>query len=263
VEILSIEQCATYPYTTIVLQLTLTSNLGSSLQKADFFILDPRFPNRLNTSGYTKTIKFVQSLFTEYAQAGLSKESDREIAISGLLQRMDHAFKSEHRYGIFECFISRLLLWRVSGNGNGNGVNGGAVDRSLPSWSWMTHNRIEFFPEGKIKILRGSIKFGSGAKLVAPIRRLQNCKIKQRGNSYVIQDRNSHDVGELWFDGQASTTVKDCVVVGMQDLSDLSQDPNGCFFLLLSTYDNHYQRIGAGHIEARCLSKDYWKGAIV
>lgn len=219
-------------------------------------MLDPRFPKRLNSSGYKRTIKFVQSLFIQYAQAGLSKESDREVAISGLLQRMDHAFESEHRYGIFACFISRLLLWRVSGSGNGNGANTGAVDRSLPSWSWMTHNRIEFFPDGWIKILERSIKFGSGVELLAPIRRLQNCRIKQRGSRHIIQENSTHDVGELWFDGQASTALGECVVVGMQD-------PDNCFILLLSTYDHHYQRVGAGHIKARYLSKDYWKGTIV
>jgi hypothetical protein len=204
-------------------------------------------------------VKFIQSLFKEYAQAGLSKESDREIAISGLLERMQHALESDKcRYGIFECLISRLLLWRVLGNVDGGTVNAGTIDHHLPSWSWMTHNRIEFFLDGKIKILEGgNIKFGSSSpELLTQIRRLQNYKIKQRGSQHVVQDNDNHDVGELWFDGQA-TTAEDCVIVGMQN-------PDNCLILLVSKKnDHHYQRVGAGQIKACCLSKDFWEGTIV
>jgi hypothetical protein len=201
-------------------------------------------------------MEFVQYLFTKYARAGLSKESDREIAISGLLQRMDHAFISEHRYGIFKCFLSRLLLWRVSDNMDGSTANTGTVDHPLPSWSWMTHNRIEFLPDGEIKILERGIKFGSGPELLARVRRLQNCKIKQRGSHHIIQDYDAHDVGQLWFDGQASLAAKDCIIVGMRD-------PDNCFILLLLTYKQQHQRVGSGQIKARCLSKDSWEGVIV
>jgi hypothetical protein len=218
------------------------------------------FPRRLETSGYLSTMAFIQSLFKEYAQAGLSKESDREIAISGLLQRIQYALASEEcRYGIFECLISRLLLWRVSGNIDGGTANTGTIDHHMPSWSWMTQNGFEFFPDGEIKILEGgSIRFSSSSnlKLRTQIRRLQNCKIKQRGSQHVVQDNDNHDVGELWFDRQA-TTAEDCVVVGMQD-------PDNCLILLVSkTNDRYYQRIGAGQIKAYCLSKDAWEGTIV
>jgi len=243
----------------IVLLLICTSMLNSGLEpRTEFFVLDHKFPDRLENSGYWSTIMFVQSLFKKYAQAGLSKESDREIAISGLLQRMQHALKSECRYGIFECLLSRLLLWRVSGNVDGRTVYAGTVDHQLPSWSWMTRNRIEFFPDEKIRILeRGGIRFGSGRELFAQIRRLQNCKIKQRGSQHVIKDNDNHDVGELWFDRPASTAAGDCVVVGMQD-------PDNCLILLVSkAYDYHHRRVGAGQIKACCLSKDPWEGTIV
>jgi hypothetical protein len=197
-------------------------------------------------------LDFIRTLFKEYAQAGLTDETDREIAISGLLQRMDRAFSSEHRYGIFKCFISRLLLWRVLGTADGIKVDNG----QLPSWSWMKYNQIEFFPAGEIKILKRSIKFDSGAELLAPIRRLQNCEIKPRGSDHVIQGGDSYDVGELWFDGQASMTAKDCIVIGMQDSDE-------CFILLvLKDGHHHYRRIGAGHVKAYCLSKTWNQGTI-
>jgi hypothetical protein len=198
-------------------------------------------------------LNFVQSLFREYAQAGLTNETDREIAISGLLQRMDGVFFSKHRYGIFECFLSRLLLWRVLGTSDGIKVDNG----QLPSWSWMKHNQIEFFPAKEIKILERSIKFGSDAELLAPIRRLQNCKIKTRGVDHVIQTDDGNDVGDLWFDGQASMAATDCIVAGLQGSDE-------CLILLVLKADHHrYRRIGAGHIKAYCLSKTWNQGTII
>ena len=63
-------------------------------------------------------------------------------------------------------------------------------------------------------------------------------------------------IGELWFDGQASTAAEDCVVVRMRD-------PDDCFMLLLATFGRYYRRLGAGHIKACCLSRDYGRGTIV
>jgi hypothetical protein len=248
----------TNPYDYKADQLILTSNLGLSLQREDFFILDPRFPDRLRTSGYLSTGRFVQDLFTKYAEAGLSKESDREIAISGLLQRMDHAFSCEHRYGIFECFLSRLLLWHLLNNVAGSRANTTIEDQRFPSWSWMAHNGIKFFPaEGKIEIRPRSIKFGSGSELLVPIRHLRDWKIEQRRSQHIIQDNDNNDVGELWFDGQASTTAEDCVIIG-------TQGRDKCFILILSKInDNHHRRIGAGEIRAHCLSNDHRKGMVV
>ena len=72
----------------------------------------------------------------------------------------------------------------------------------------MTHNQIEFFSDRRTEILKRSINSGSGQELHAPIRRLQNCEIKQRESYHIIYDNGSHDVGKLWFDGQANTTVR-------------------------------------------------------
>lgn len=90
----------------------------------------PIFPRRLTTSGHTTTMEFPRILFTEYAQAGLSEESEREAAISGLLRRIQRALGSACRFGVLECLISRLVLWRVADEADdpspGDGGGGGA-----------------------------------------------------------------------------------------------------------------------------------------
>lgn len=241
------------------------SNLGSIKPPNDIYILDPHFPDRLATSGYWNTITFIQRLFKNYAQAGLSKESDREVAISGLLRRMDRTLRSQHSYGIFNCFMSRLLLWRVPSNIPCGTTNTSTAGERPPSWSWMAYNQIEFFPDNPIEILPGSITFDDNLdldntleprKLFVPIQRLQEtCKISQQDGRYMVQDDN-HKVGQIWFDQKPDTTANDCVVIARQT--------DNYFFLLVSqTPDGHYKRIGAGEILGRCFSDGYWRGKIV
>jgi hypothetical protein len=163
------------------------------------FILDPQFPRRLTTSGYISTIDFTQFLFREYAQAGLTKESDREVAISSLLWRMERALRTTCSYGVFDCFLSRLLLWRVPDKVDNNTASSGNAEHQLPSWSWMTHNQIEFFTD-----TQHEIGFSSG-QLHVQIRALQNCWMEQQENRLIFLDHDTNSMGELWFDTQANT----------------------------------------------------------
>src|ERR1700712_3746033 len=55
----------------------------------EHFLVDPEFPKRLQSAGYSRTIDFLQFLFEKYAQSGLTKKSDRVIAISSLVKRME------------------------------------------------------------------------------------------------------------------------------------------------------------------------------
>src|SRR5436853_3200527 len=86
----------------------------------EHFLIDPEFPSRLQYSGYTPTIDFIQFFFEKYAQSGLTEKSDRVVAISGLVKRMEGVFQTKCRYGVFEAFLSRLLLWRRRDKTDGN-----------------------------------------------------------------------------------------------------------------------------------------------
>jgi len=127
----------------------------------------------------------------------------------------------------------------------------------------MTHNQIEFFPAEEINLQSGSIRFDKSDPALAlelrvPIRRLRNCRTEQQGHQFIVRDNSNHNVGELWFDRQVSTSAQDCVVVGTEE------DGNMCFILLVSKIrDNHYQRIGAGKISAHYLSEDDCEGRLL
>jgi len=182
---------------------------------------------RLKFSAYDQPIKYIQSLPQEYARARLSKASDKVIAIAGLSQRIERVLPSNGRFGVFEVFLPRLLLWRVSDRGDG--VGGGTSNREhrIPSWSWMMHDRIEFFPEEHIRVLkRGTITFGSltsdsAQELHAPVRRLLQCKIVQQSGCYGISDSNNNNLGELWFDGSICTQIDNRVVVALRQKDDI------------------------------------------
>jgi hypothetical protein len=109
--------------------------LYSSPPARDHFILDSNFPERLTASGPNRTVDFIQNLFEKYSRCGLTRKSDRDTAIFGLVKRIESARDTKERYGVFNDFLSRLLLWKRL-----------ATDpivydgRMVPSWSWMAYD---------------------------------------------------------------------------------------------------------------------------
>jgi hypothetical protein len=121
-----------------------------------YFMLDPNFPKRLLQAGNERTIEFIQFLSTEYSKRGLTEKTDRCAAISGLESHIAEAKKCETRFGIFESFLHRSLLWQRSEERDTERIDYGA--QVVPSWSWMAYNgSIEFtnIPFGEVEWVRG------------------------------------------------------------------------------------------------------------
>ena len=225
----------------------LTNNLLSPERK-EYFILDPAFPERLTISGYKRTLEFIHLMFSEYAQAGLSKKSDKEVALSGLLRRMQDSLRSKCVYGTFCCFLSRLLLWRVS---NATDSYTGDNEHQLPSWSWMSHNHIEFFPEEPIQTPIGINRLGSDGQLHVHIFKLR----REQCELHVV---SSDDEGEFWFDSQEECQVHYCVVVGKLLKNDM-------YFVLLvmEIDDRRYKRLGVGKTRPCYISDASFQGVLI
>ena len=60
---------------------------------------------RLNNAGFFPAADFVQFLFKKYSTSGLTFETDRDVAIHSLVERMGQVLGTEVRYGIFHCFL--------------------------------------------------------------------------------------------------------------------------------------------------------------
>ncbi|KAH7142109.1 hypothetical protein EDB81DRAFT_843544 [Dactylonectria macrodidyma] len=95
-----------------------------------YFIIDPNFPHRLSQSGYHPTVNFIQFLVKKYSTSGLTFESNRDVTIYSLLERMQHALQIDIRYSIFNCYLNR----------------------TVPSWSWIAYpGGIDFILDPKLR----------------------------------------------------------------------------------------------------------------
>ncbi|KAH7393716.1 heterokaryon incompatibility protein-domain-containing protein [Cadophora sp. MPI-SDFR-AT-0126] len=80
------------------------------------FRSDPDFPRSIQDRSLPAQIRLFQSLFEDYSDLGLTYEKDRPIAIESLAKALTDALDTEVRYGIFECFLHRSLLWQRTQN---------------------------------------------------------------------------------------------------------------------------------------------------
>jgi hypothetical protein len=239
----------------------------SSLRRK-YFMLDPNFPERLLRSGNQRTIEFIQYLSTEYSKRGLTEETDRCAAISGLESRIAQAKKCETRFGIFQSFLHRSLLWQRSEERDTDRINYGA--QIVPSWSWMAYNgNIKFMDItfGKVEWVRG-LRFNkrdehSGfdkewkSALVTDIGSFRRCNFKRRGTGCAILDLDRADRADRaergWIEYDMETherlDAERCVVVGRGSRKSDAGKRNYYILVVKPTgMENEYTRVGAGYI---------------
>jgi hypothetical protein len=250
-----------------LIALYLLNLIRCSPSGRERFLLDLKFPMRLRNSGYVATIDFIQFFFEKYAQSGLTKKSDRDVAISGLVKRMESALGTKCRYGIFDAFFSRLLPWRRWDETDGNDT--GYKDQHLPSWSWMTYSHIRFLPMiYQLKLpAKGDLRFDAERErvLLVQVRAFQNCTMGRNGSGYTILDADSRDIGVLWFDMTTNVSFHHCVVIGMDADWAFAKGAERTYHILLVKklcLENQYERVGLGRIKSSCVSKEYCEGEL-
>ncbi|KAF4448932.1 tol [Fusarium albosuccineum] len=229
------------------------------------FILDPNFPHRLGQSGYQRTVDFIQFLFKKYSTSSLTFESDRDVAIYSLVERMRHALWTEVRYGIVRCFLGRLLLWKRTSEHKKAPINYG--DRTVPSWSWMAYpGGIDFISDAKQRLMvprSADLDFtDDGDTLTVKVRRFKGCRIGQGGKQRNVFARTAlartRKVGSLWFDIADRIEFKHCVIVGMGDGNE-KKDPHRAYYYVLLVQEKRggegFERLGVGKVEARYVSR--------
>lgn len=242
-----------------------------SSRDKEYFILDPKFPERLMSSGYKRTLGFIQDMFERYARAGLSYRKDKERAISGLLQQIETTIRFPCVYGTFSCFLSRLLLWRVLALNND--IPFGQIEETsdsqgskyeLPSWSWLSHDHIQFLPEGDIEVSKDAISFGSEQQLNARIFSLED-RVKEVEERHILLGDDDQEIGEIWFDRHAQVPIRDYVVLGRDKKAWIQQDYEEYWYVLLvsGTHGNKYHRCGVGRIKPRHVSTTSIHGVLV
>jgi hypothetical protein len=247
----------------------------SSFRKK-YFMLDPNFPERLLEAGDKRTIEFIQFLSTEYSKRGLTEETDRCAAISGLESRIAQVKKCETRFGIFQSFLHRSLLWQRSEERDTDRIDYGP--RIVPSWSWMAYNgSIEFtdIPWGEVEWVCG-LRFNnkpneqSGfdeewkSALVTDVGSFRRCNFKRRGTGCAILDLDRPDGADGadgaergWIEYDMETherlDAERCVVLGRDFFESAAGKRNYYILVVRPTgIENEYTRVGAG-----CIQSDY------
>jgi hypothetical protein len=235
-----------------------------------YFILDPAFPERLTRSGYYRTLDFIERLFEDYAQAGLSRRSDKEVAISGLLQRIGTALNSQFVYGVFECIRWPLILWRALDSMNNEAVSASMAAVKLPSWSWMSYDHIEFLDTGEMDIAQDTIRFGiEKQQLDVYIFDVQDCSMAPRSDLQILVNSSDEEIQKVWFDSNERIETPGCVIVARRRrkndfLYDLVRDKKEVFVLfVVAEGQGQYRRVGVGEISLQYISQSSVRGVLV
>ncbi len=183
----------TYSNSEILLAIGDRGNLFTSIHS---------FPLSLYSSGRIATWSFLQSFLEDYSTRGLSKASDRAVAISGLAARIQRVLRCEEHYGIFDLFLHRSLIWRRR---DGQIMKRIEYGGKVPSWSWMAYEGGIQFTEDKFSDLDlfVDLRFDQSGALIAKAWEFKDCHVKrqtQDGTHPQILDSNEVKRGWIVYD---------------------------------------------------------------
>ncbi|KAL5371410.1 hypothetical protein DPSP01_014282, partial [Paraphaeosphaeria sporulosa] len=228
-------------------------------RRKSYFLLDPRFPDRLMKSGKIRTEEFIHFLFENYSKRGLTDLRDRRVAAFGLEARIARALPcKKHSYGIFQEHLHRNLLWQALG---------GKMERiayddnqGVPSWSWMACSGGVQFMEIELGSVSwvASLAFDAerdSAALIADVGKFQDITFKREGNRFAVSDSSGTEKGCVHFDvgGGESGSRDYCVVIGR-----MQQDTKDYYYILVvvpTREDGEYTRVGVGMVPASCVKR--------
>ncbi|KAH8753804.1 heterokaryon incompatibility protein-domain-containing protein [Diaporthe sp. PMI_573] len=168
-----------------------------------------------------RTIHFTTSqTYFECGGGGLTKETDRPVAIDSLVMALADAFRTNVRYGIFERYLHRSLLWRRLQKITKERISDTAGQK-VPSWSWMAYpGQVEYPEIGDVE-WDESVQFvdgkatnetsnpeNDGYLLKARVTRIQHCEIKSESLEHVIRNEKGDEVVHLWFDQEREASIE-------------------------------------------------------
>ncbi|KAK3994574.1 heterokaryon incompatibility protein-domain-containing protein [Cladorrhinum sp. PSN332] len=235
-----------------------------------YFILDPQFPNRLGSSGSRRIVEFIQFLFQKYSVSGITKETDRVVAIDSLITRINQVLRTDSYYGIFRLFLGSLLLWKRTQE-NGPPIQY-TTDQVVPSWSWMAYSGGIDFILGPTNYFlvprRKDLDFsGGGRELNVKVRNFgASCRVEKREEKYVILN-GTEEVKTLWFNMADQIQFKDCNCVVIGALEDGKEDARKDYYVIViretAGRGRRYKRVGVGKVEAKHVSMECASGALL
>jgi hypothetical protein len=209
--------------------------------------------------GNLRTIEFINFLFEEYSRRDLSQDTDRCVAVSGLVDRIAKALQCKSRYGIFETFRHRNLLWQASDNEMESIAYDD--DQQVPSWSWMAYSGGIQFMEIKADSVGwvDTLQLDKDCKsaLITDVGKFQNCTIKPNGDHSAVLNFSEKRRGWIRYDVEKTEKHRReyCVVVGKT-----TERGSELYYVLVvvpTSMNIEYTRVGIGMIH--CGHVKRWK----
>ncbi|KAI9857992.1 MAG: hypothetical protein M1813_007962 [Trichoglossum hirsutum] len=127
-------------------------------------------------------------------------------AISGLEQRLATTFGTESRYGVFEKYLHRSLLWQRSGSNRMVPISY-AKDVTVSSWSWTAYDgEFEY-----LEIESSDVEWNEGVMLA-------DNSLKAHGTCIIKAKEGRGESGWLKYDGKPLMDLRElrCVIIGRE-----------------------------------------------
>jgi len=247
--------------------LSATNESSSHLRsrRKRYLRRDSTFPDRLWNLHKSRKVELIHILNEDYSKRQLTKGTDREVAISGLHNRIADALYCQNRYGIFEPHIHVDLLWQAVGSNLERIAYPG--DR-VPSWSWMAYTggvRFIRIPARETVNWATDLRFDNDNKsaLIASVRIFQNCTTEQENNRHIIWDSRRVKRGWIRYDVETNVDLHGmrCVCLGkFRWRGKLWERQFGRvrYYMLVvrpTSVNGEYERIGLGVAETSCVGE--------
>jgi len=222
--------------------LTKTKNSKAS------FLGDANFPYSIPSYVKGKQIMLYQDLYQRYSKLALSFNTDRPVAIRGLEKRLTRALGTQGRFGVFDIYLRRGLLWqRDKASLERIDFSGNKEQGPVPSWSWMAY-------AGDIRYMNvplGEVDWAQWEKdVVSPWKHAQDNNKVPLELEVVVRDlKTIHPGARVFLDEPSHTFDRPfrCVIVGSSKASYQGKGPT--YYALIVTplsqgEENIYERAG-------------------
>ena len=134
-----------------------------------------------------------------------------------------------------------------------------------PSWSWLSRDHIELFPQNSIEISAKTVWFNKlnhkaedKRQLCAYVFELLDCSMKREGQLSVLFNKHRGKIGEAWLDFGQDILSRKCVIAGRKS-------ENVWLVLLVSESEQaQYKGVGVAEVKFHFASKlSIGKGVMV
>jgi hypothetical protein len=177
----------------------------------------------------------------------------------GLQNRIAQVIPCNGRYGTFQAYLHRNLLWYASDAK----LKKIEYESYVPSWSWMAYDGgIHFLDEKEIPYgdmqLLTSLQFDQDCDcehaLVADVGKFQDCTMQSDGNRCAVFDLSKTKRGWVQYDVEDGKDLLEehCVVVGT------TLDGENYYILVTrpTSVDDEYERVGIGLVSKSCVVRE-------